>query len=265
MLENENPHLKIFNARSNKFKIQTSQFKFHSEAEESWSILESRQFEIMDSPVDDAKKVEAFDYVLNEIERIHPRANIAYCQALERRLKYTPKKDDAALHHISKLAYAHRGDERSDLYKKIIAEAFQKVGAKKGFPNANVAKNYINKQKREILEEDLRYIKDKINDPYYDPVQKLNKVKEALDLLKKESPLGRIQSNESKRDFCEDAIKICREELYDTNTADYYECKAFDFKRRAATAERKWAQRRGLWTDAQEKAFLKEFGSKKER
>ena len=90
-------------------------------------------------------------------------------------------------------------------------------------------------------------------------MQRLNKVEDALELLKEEKYLGPIQSNESKQSFCEDAVRVCREELFDTKTADEYFAKAFDFKRRAANAKRKWAQRRGLWTDAKEKEFLRQY------
>ena len=255
----------VFDILSNKFITTMKKFRNASEDDSSWSVIDLRQQEILDANVDNKRKAEAFDYVLNEISRVHPRTNFAYCQALERRLIFTPAKDDVALQLISRLAYAHRGDESSDLFRKVITEAYQKAKTKTGFPNAKIARNYINDKKRELLEDDLRYIKYEIDDPYYDPVQKLNKVEEALHLLKEEAPLGRIQSNKSKRSFCEDAVKICREELHDENTGDKYALKAFDFKRRAANAERKWAKRRHLWTDAQEKAFLAEFSSKNER
>lgn len=57
------------------------------------------------------------------------------------------------------------------------------------------------------------------------------------------------------------AVRICREELNDTDTAEFYLAKSRDYDRRAANAKRKWAQRRGLWTNAQENAFLQKYRS----
>lgn len=253
--------LKHFWALNNKFMTAMQEFKNNSEEDRAWPIIDARPYEIMDADVGNAEKAKAFDYVLNEIFRVHPRAHFAYCQALEKRLDYTEKYDDTALRLISKEAYSHRGDGTSELYKKIIAKAFQKAKVKTGFPNAKTAKDYLKQEKAKELKDDLTLLQNQIDDPFGDPVQKLNKVKEALAMLKKEKYLGPIQSNESKQSFCEDAVRICREELFDTKTADEYLAKAFDFKRRAANAKRKWAQRRNLWTDAQEQKFLQEFRS----
>lgn len=251
--------MKHFWSLNKKFVVAMEEFKDNSEDDRSWPIIDARPYEIMDSDAGNAQKATALDYVLNEIFRVHPRSHFAYCQVLEKRLEYTEKYDDAALQRISREAYFHRGDETSDLYKKIIAGAFQKAKIKTGFPNAKTAKDYLKQEKAEEIKDDLLLLKNYIDDPYYDPVQKLNKVEEALDILKEEKYLGRIQSNESKQSFCEDAVRVCREELHDTQTADEYLAKAFDFKRRAANAKRKWAQRRNLWTNAQEQKFLQEF------
>ena len=253
--------LKHFWALNNKFMTAMEEFKDNSEDERAWPIIDARPYEIMDADVDNKEKAKALDYVLNEIFRVHPRSHFAYCQVLEKRLDYTEKYDDVALQRISKEAYSHRGDGTSELYKKIIAGAFKKAKRKTGFPNAKTAKEYLKQEKAKEIKDDLLLLKNYIDDPFYDPVQKLSKVKDALEMLKEEKYLGPIQSNESKQSFCEYAVRVCSEELHDTKTADEYSAKAFDFKRRAANAKRKWAQRRNLWTNAQEQKFLQEFRS----
>ncbi len=253
--------MKHFWSLNKKFVVAMEEFKDNSEDERAWPIIDARPYEIMDADAGNAQKAKAFDYVLNEISRVHPRAHFAYCQALEKRLDYTERYNDSALQRISKEAYFHRGDGTSELYKKIIAKAFQKAKVKTGFPNAKIARDYLKQEKAKEIKDDLTLLQNQIDDPFGDPVQKLNKVKEALAMLKKEKYLGPIQSNESKQSFCEDAVRICREELFDTKTADEYLAKAFDFKRRAANAKRKWAQRRNLWTNEQEQKFLQEFRS----
>lgn len=256
-----------FEVLSNKFNTAIDSFAYHSEDDSSWALLDSRQFEIMDSPVDNAKKAKALDRVLNEISRIHPRADTAYCQALERRLAVTDKKNTDDLERIAKDASMHRRNADIMLYGKIIYDVYQLSANKKEFPYKDIIKTYRKKylsqenaKERELRQEDLRRIDFDLENPAFDSVQKLNRVEDALELAQ-EKYFGPIEANKLKSNYCKDAVRICREELYDTDTADYYLDKAKDFERRSANAKRKWAQRRGLWTDAEEKAFLQKYRS----
>lgn len=251
-----------FDKRSKEFNEAIDQFEMNSQADESWNLLDARQFEIMDAPVSDDKKAAAFDRVLWEIDRIHPGANTYYCKALERRLQYTPKNDDTALQLIAEDAYRHRGKD-FNLYGKIIADAYLKAKRKSGIPNAKMARIYLNKSGKEEREKDLAEIEKYLNDPFYDPKQKINKVEEALNILAEEKYFGPVKANELKRDFCKDAVRICREELRDNGSANYYRLKAEDFDFRADNAKRKWAQRRSMWSDAQEQMYLAKHAGKR--
>jgi hypothetical protein len=234
----------------------------NSQANESWNLLDTRQFEIMDALVSDAMKAAAFDRVLWEIDRIHPRSNTYYCRALERRLQYTSKNDDVALKRIAEDAFRHR-NKGSDLCDRIIAGAYLKAKRKSNIPNAKVARDYLNKIGREEREISLAEITRYLEADFYDPGQKINRVEEALDILAEEKYFGPVKSNELKRYFCKEAVRICREELYDNDSANYYLLKAEYFDSRADTAKREWARRRGMWTNAQEQAFLAKHGGKR--
>lgn len=256
-----------FDDLSNKFNDAINEFGTNSQDDRSWSLLDARQFEIMDSVVDNSKKAEAFDRVLWEISRIHPHANTYYCKALERRLAVADKKNPDDMERIAKDAYVHKRGVDLMLYGKIIYAVYKTVKNKDDFPFKSIAKSYRkkllaqeNQLGRKQREEDLRRIDFDLEDPSFDPAQKLNRVKDALELVQ-EKYFGPIEANKIKSSYCKDAERICREELYDTHTGDKYALKAFDFKRRAANAERKWAQRRGLWTNAQENAFLQQYRS----
>ena len=260
-----------FDVLSNKFNTAIDAFAYHSEDERSWALLDSRGFEIMDSLVNNTKKAQALDRLLNEISRIHPHADTAYCQALEKRLAVTDKKNKTELERIAKDAYFHRRNANIMLYGKIIYDIYHLSENKNDFPYKDIAKTYRRKylaqgnaKERALREDDLRRIDFDLNDPSFDPAQKLNRVEDALELVQ-EKYFGPIEANKIKNGYCKDAVRICHEELHDTKTADKYSAQAFDFKRRAANAERKWAQRRGLWTNAQEQAFLQEFRSDKGR
>ena len=257
-----------FDDLSNKFNAAINEFGTNSQDDRSWSLLDARQYEIMDSVVDNSKKAEAFDRVLWEISRIHPHANTYYCKALERRLAVSDKKNTDDMERIAKDAYVHKRDVDLMLYGKIIHDVYKTVKDKDNFPFKSIAKAYRKKQLagenqlgRKQREEDLRRIDFDLEDPSCDPVQKLNKIEDALTILKEEKYFGPIETNEAKCNYCKTAVRICREELNDTDTAELYLAKSRDYDRRAANAKRKWAQRRGLWTNAQENAFLQKYRS----
>lgn len=255
-----------FDDLSDRFNAAINEFAENSADERSWPLLDSRQFEIMDAVVDDSEKAKAFDRVLWEIRRIHPHANTYYCMALERRLAVSDKKNASDMERIAKDAYVHKRGVNLMLYGKIINDVYHFSKDKENFPFKSIVQSYRKKHRaeenklgREQREDDLRRIDFDLEDPFYDPVQKLNKVEEALTILKEEKYFGPIQSNEAKHEYCKTAVKICREELHDTDTADYYLDKAKKFKKRADKASLEWAKRHGEPYKALEEAYKQKY------
>lgn len=255
-----------FDDLSNKFNDAINEFGTNSQDDRSWSLLDARQFEIMDSVVDNSKKAEAFDRVLWEISRIHPHANTYYCKALEKRLAVADKKNPDDMERIAKDAYVHKRGVDFMLYGKIINDVYQLSKDKENFPFKSIVQSYRknrrsveNKLGREQREEDLRRIDFDLDDPMYDPEQKLNKIEEALTILKEEKYFGPIKSNEAKHNYCRTAVRICREELGDTDTADYYLDKAKMFKKRADKASLEWAKKHGKPYQALEEIYKQKY------
>ena len=252
-----------FDVRSNEFNRVISEIAPGDES--AWSLLDSRQFEIKDSLVNNAQKAKAFDRVLWEISRIFPRANTAYCQALQNRLDYTDKKNTADMERIAKDAYMHSRDVDIMLYGKIIHDVYKASSDKEHFPYKDTVKRYRKQQLaeenaigREQRKEDLRRIDFDLEQPETDPVQKLNKIEEALELLQ-DKYFGPIEANKTKKLYCHTAVDICRRELFDTDTADYYADRAKEYERRAEKARIQWAKRRGMPTAAQEQAYKQKY------
>ena len=252
-----------FDIRSNEFNKIVSEIAPNDES--AWSLLDSRQFEIRDSLVDNIKKAKAYDRVLLEMSRIFPRANTAYCQALQNRLNYTDKKNIEDMERIAKDAYLHRRDVDIMLYGKIIYDVYKVSSDKNHFPYKDIVKSYRkrqlaeeNKFGREQRQEDLNRIDFELEQPETDPVQKLNKIEEAIELLQ-DKYFGPIEANSVKKLYCHTAADICRQELFDTDTADYYADRAKEYERRAEKARIQWAKRRGMPTAVQEQAYKQKY------
>ena len=232
-----------FEIASFKFKEAAKQFVEDDEA--ALSLLETRQCEIMDAAVDKAKKADAFDYVLNEIERIFPRADSIYCQALEKRVAFTPAKEQTTLLRLAQCAYMHRRGANVSLYGKVIYDVYQKLDSqnKKNYPFLNIKeayrKNKLKKEKEAEYEDRCQRLNEidfYLSDEQTAPEKKISLVDEALDLLQ-EKYFKRVKANEIKADYCRTAAKICREELFDEAGARYYESKAFnEYERKASNA-----------------------------
>jgi len=242
----------LFDVFSKKFNAVIREFTQNSADDRSWSILDLRQQEIMDSTVDNTKKAQAFDRVLWEIDRIHPRAHTYYCKALQKRLALTDKKNTDDMKRIAQDAHMHSRYADIMLYGQIIYTIYKLSKDKNHFPYRDTAKLFRKKQLAEEIKQgrkerldDLEYIDYLLQDPNYDPVQKLNKIEDALEILSEERYFGPIQANRSKRLFCKDAAKICREELHDTDTEKRYLEKALHFQQREDKAELEWAKRHG--------------------
>ncbi|MBQ9271453.1 MAG: hypothetical protein IJ218_04220 [Alphaproteobacteria bacterium] len=253
-----------FKLRSNQFKNACKEFKNGSEANESWSLIDNRQFEIMDSNVDNSEKIIAFDDVLNEIIRIHPRANTAYCMALQRQLSYTDKKNVDKLELIAKAAYFHRRDVNITLYGKIINDAYEMSSSKKTFPFKDAVEEYRdevkNAEQREKIEDDLCKISTYIEEGKLPPEKKLQLIDEAVAMIN-EPYFKKSKANKEKATFCKWAVSICREELpYDTESLEYYKRQAFKYEKNADNAVRMGKKRRGLWTEAEELEYRKKYG-----
>ncbi|MBR1825728.1 MAG: hypothetical protein IJ770_03985 [Alphaproteobacteria bacterium] len=253
------PEETLFKVLSHKFNAAVDEFEMNSEDDRSWHLLDSRRFEILDSGVDDALKAEAFDRVLWEIDRIHPRAHTAYCQALEQRLAYTPAKDDIALRRISEVAYRHSGGSDNKLYKKIIAGAYQKAGKKSGFPNANIAKSYLNQKEREEIEKELGKIGFYIEEGNLSTDQKLDLIEEAIELIK-EPYFRKAEANEERAKLCLAAVSICREEAYyDSDAEKQYSARAVQYQKCADKARLEGAKRHGQPYKKLEEAYKKKY------
>lgn len=252
-----------FDIRSNEFNKTVSELEPGDES--AWSLLDNRQFEISDSFADNAKKAAAMDRVLLEISRIFPRANTAYCQALQKRLSYTDKKNTADMKRIAKDAFFHRRDVDIMLYGKIIYDVYKASTDKNHFPYKDVVKSFRkrqlaeeNKIGREQRKEDLRRIDFDLEQPETDPVEKLNKIEEAIELLQ-DKYFGPIEANSAKKLYCHTAVDICRQELFDSDTAEQYLGRAKEYERRAEKARIQWAKRRGMPTAKQEEAYKQKF------
>lgn len=232
-----------FEIESFKFKEAAKQFAEGDEA--ALFLLETRQFEILDATVDKTKKADAFDYVLNEIERIFPQADGLYCHALEKRVALTTAKEQATLLRLAKCAYMHHHGADFSLYGKIIYDVYQKLDTenKENFPFADIKeayrKNKLKKEKETEYEDRCRRLNEidfYLNDEQTAPEKKIGLVDEALALVQ-EKYFKRVKANEIKADYCRTAAKICREELFDEDSARYYEYKAFnEYERKASNA-----------------------------
>lgn len=231
-----------FDIRSNEFNKTISEFE--KEDENSWSLLDSRQFEIMDSVVSNEKKAAAMDRVLWEISRIHPRADTAYCQALEKRVALTHKRNQTDLLRMARDAYMHRRTSNMAQYGKIIYDIYQKLTPenKKTFAYIDTAKAYRKavaneqkKQEREHIIDRLREIDFYLEDPSTTPERKLSLIDETLQLVR-EKYFGYVKANKIKAVYCGDAVNICRRELFDAQGADYYLTQKKEYERRADKA-----------------------------
>ena len=261
-----------------RFEISSSRFnqtisRLPPGDESAWSILDSRQFEIMDATVTKSTKAQAMDRVLWEISRLHPRADTAYCQALEKRVALTDKKDQTDLLRLAQDAYMHRRTANITLYGKIIYDIYQKLSPdnKKTFSHKATAQSYRkavlgqqNSQEKEETEQQLREIDFYLEDPATDPDRKLGLIDDVLKLVR-DKHFGPVEANRIKAAYCADAINICRQELHDPYTAEYYSEQKKEYERRSDNAKRKWSQRRGLWTSEQEQAYLQKYRTDKER
>ena len=252
-----------FDIRSGEFNKTVSEFTPGDE--NAWSLLDSRQFEIMDSVVDNSRKAKAMDRVLLEMSRIFPRSDTAYCQALQKRLALTDKKNTADMERIAKEAYFHRRNVDIMLYGKIIYDVYKASTDKNNFPYKDIVKSYRKRQLaeenalgREQRQEDLNRIDFDLEQPETNPVQKLHKIEEALELLQ-DKYFGPVEANSTKKRYCHAAADICRRELFDTDTAAEYLGRAKEYERRAEKARIQWAKRRGMPTNKQEEAYKQKF------
>lgn len=253
----------LFKVLSRKFNTIINEFKMNSEDDRAWFLLDSRQIEIKDSNVDDTQKAEAFDRVLWEIDRIHPRSHYAYCQALEQRLAYTPYKDDAALHKISDAAYRHSGGTNNELYKKIIGEAYQKADKKSEFPHSDIAKDYLNKEERKAIEKELEKIAFYMEEGNLSTDQKLDLIEESIELIK-EPYFRKAETGDERAELCRVAAQICREEFYyDKDAEGKYLARAKGYKKQADKARIEGAKKHGLPYKKMEEAYIKEYRTDK--
>lgn len=226
-----------FDILSKSFKVASTPHKEGDEA--AWSLLTNRQHEIMDAEVTKEKKVEALNYLLNEIDRIFPQSHKFYCQILQQCLQLTQTKEPWILEFIAKQAYMHKRYADISDYGKIIHDAGKKYETLQKLDPENIEpfpkyladiktayKKYINNQKknyeREIREERLQEIDFYLENENFDWQKKLSLIHEALDLVQ-EKYFGRIKSNDIKsKYYCKHAAEICREDM-DENGAKYYE------------------------------------------
>lgn len=232
-----------------RFEIRSKEFnKTISEcpesADEAWSLLDQRKFEIMDSFVSKDKKAEALDRVLWETDRIFPRAHNSYCETMKQRVELTNKKDQNKLLDLAKLASMHSRYADFEKYGAVVYEIYQKLSPdnKKTFPQLKAAqayrKNVLNKQnkaEREEIEKELVKIDFFIDYEETPTEKKLSLIDEAIDLIR-EKHFGHIKANEYKRDYCNKAIDICRQAGYRQDDIEYYTAQAFNFQRKADNA-----------------------------
>lgn len=256
-----------FDLRSKEFynKISTGEIS----EEEARELIGKRQSEIVDSPVSNAKKVQALDEVLSAIERTIPQANTTYCQALEKRLEYTCKKNDAELNRIAKDANFHRRGVDFMLYGKIVHTVYKHSKDKKNFPyktDANIFRQkqleIENSKEREERIKILSELDFYLEQTPLEASKKLDYIDEILKLTQ-EKYFGVIKANESNEKYCRMAVSICREELGDENEANYYLGKAKEYSRRAEKAGIEWKRRHGMPTTDLEKAYMYKYRTDK--
>lgn len=232
-----------------RFEVRSREFnKIISEipegADEAWSLLDQRKFEIMDSVVGKDKKAEALDRVLWETDRIYPRAHNAYCETMKQRVELTNKKDQDKLLNLAQLTSMHSRNAEFEKYGAVIYEIYQKLSPsnKKTFPYAKAAhayrKNVLtaqNKAEREEIEQELVKIDFFIDYEETPTDKKLSLIDEAIDLIR-EKHFGHVKANEYKRDYCNKAVAICRQAGYRQDAIEYYTAQAFNFQRKADNA-----------------------------
>jgi len=254
-----------FEVRNNEFNKAVGEYKTNDDS--AWSFIENRQQEIMDFAVSNEKKAQAFDGVLAALHNIFPQSDTAYCQALEKRLMYTDKKNTADMERIAKDAYFHRRNADIMQYGKVIYEVYKRSKDKDNFPYKDIAKYFRKKQleqekavEREWREKRISELDFYLEDPQTDPVKKLGMIDEIID-LSQEKYFGPIAANTVKKNYCKEAVKICREELFDAATADFYLGRAKEYDRRAEKAGIEWERRRNIPTKAKEKAYMYKYRS----
>ena len=232
-----------------RFDIRCKEFnKIISEipegADEAWSLLEQRQFEITDALVDKDKKAEAFDRVLWEMDRIYPRAHNAYCETMKLRVELTNKKDQDKLLDLAQLTSMHSRNADFQKYGAVMYEIYQKLSPnnKKTFPYAKAAHTYRksvltaqNKAEREEIEKELARIDFFIEAEETPTDKKLSLIDEAIDLIR-EKHFGFVKANEHKRNYCHLAVDICRHAGFRQDDIEYYSAQAFNFQRKADNA-----------------------------
>ncbi len=232
---------------------------YHPYDDSAWSFLDIRQQEIMNAEVDNERKVEAFNGVLAAIFRIFPQNDKYYCQALSRQLAYADSNNPDAIKRIAQDAYMHQRNSSIEDYGKVIYEAYQKFTPKRKFPFAKIAQYYEAKhpilEEREKREDELGRISLYLEDGNFSPEKKLSLIEDAVELLKKPY-FKQSKADDGKASFYYSAVRICREELFDTDLADEYLQKAQKCKENAKTARKHWQDDRGL-TDDQVKEILK--------
>lgn len=252
MSPTESEHFDIY---CQKFILASKQYREGDDR--AWSLLTNRRQEIVDAFVDNEKKVGALDYLLNEIDRIFPQSHNYYCQVLEQRLNLTQTKEEWRLRQIAEQAYRHRRYAEFPVYAKIIYEACKKYNTlrKRNLENiaplpehlSNIHNAYVKdikrkekEEQRAIREDRLREIDFYLNEAPTDSLEKLHLIDEALELLQEkyfvnvkdskkdnkedEIKYNRTSINDIKENYyCKHAAQICREELFDEDTAKYYE------------------------------------------
>ena len=258
-----------FELRCREFNAAVDDYKPNDD--NAWSFIENRQQEIADAFVSDEKKAKAFDGVLAAIYNIFPRANTAYCQALDKRLSYTDKKNADELARIAKDAYFHSHDVDIMQYGKIIYEVYKHSKDKKNFPYLGIAKVFRKKQlqqekalEREDREKRISELDCSLEFDPIDADRKLQIIDEIIDLAQ-EKYFGPILANKTKKEYCKMAVNICREELYDPQGADYYLKQSKEYDRRAERASIEWERRRNIPTKAKEEAYMRKYRSDNSR
>ncbi len=281
-----------FDILSKSFKVASTPHKEGDEA--AWSLLTNRQHEIMDAEVSKEKKVEALNYLLNEIDRIFPQSHKFYCQILQQCLQLTQTKEPWILEFIAKQAYMHKRYADISDYGKIIHDAGKKYETLQKLDPENIEhfpkyladiktayKKYINNQKknyeREIREERLREIDFYLNEVTSDSLEKLHLIDEALELLqekyfvnvkdnKKDNKEDEIKYNRTlindikENYYCKHAEQICREELFDEDTAKYYE-QDLGFYKYEKNADQAFLHTKEGNTEENKRKYMKKYHS----
>ena len=246
-----------FDKRCEEFNQEVKEYKPYDDR--AWSFLDSRQYEIMDAAVDNQSKVEAFNGVLAAIFQIFPQDHKYYCQALSRQLAYADGSNPADIKRIAQDAYLHQRNSTIEDYGKVIFEAYQKYTPKREFPFPKIAKYYEAQhpilEEKEKREDELGRISLYLEDENISPEKKLSLIEDAVKLLKKPY-FKQSKADDGKAGFYYSAVRICREELFDTDLADEYLLKAQKCQKNAKTARKHWQDDRGL-TDDQVKEILK--------